>query len=49
MYHANLNVNLIIENVNEIVSGITRNVSLNAEIQKNILHVKKVISRILLC
>ena len=49
MYHANLNVNLIIENVNEIVSGITINVSLSAEIQKNILHVKKVISGILLC
>ena len=44
MYHANVNVNLMVENVIQIKSGITINVHASA---KNIIYVKKIF-RILL-
>ena len=45
MYHANVNVNLIIENVIQIKSGIIKNVGASA---KSITHVKKIKLEILL-
>ena len=45
MYHANVNVNLIIENVIQIKSGIIINVDASA---KSITHVKKIKLEILL-
>ena len=48
MYRANLNVNLMVENATQIKSGITINVGVTAKIQKNIMHVKKIIFQIML-
>ena len=48
IYHANINVNLIIDNVNQIISGIMINVVARVKIQKNIVCEKKVIFGILL-
>ena len=41
IYHVSVNVNLIIENVIQIKSGITINVGVSAKSQKNIMCVKK--------
>ena len=46
--HANVNVNLTIENVTRIKSETMMNVDVSIEIQKNMMHVKKIIFRILL-
>ena len=48
MYHANANVNLKVEKVARIKSGIMINVGVTANIQKNIIHVKRIIFGILL-
>ena len=45
MYHANVNVKLMVVNVIQIKSGITLNVDVSV---KNIIHVKKIIFGILL-
>ena len=46
--HANVNVNLTGENVTRIKSETMMNVDVSIKIQKNIMHVKKIIFRILL-
>ena len=46
-YHANVNVNLMQENVTQIKSGITINVDVSAKIRENIICVKKIITGIL--
>ena len=43
-----ININLMVESVIQIKSGITINVSANVKIQKNFVCVKKIIFRILL-
>ena len=43
MYHANVNVNLMVENVIQIKSGTTVNVDVAVKILKNIICVKKII------
>ena len=48
VYHANINVNLIIDNVNQIIRGIMINLVARVKIQKNIVCAKKVIFGILL-
>ena len=48
MYHANVNLNLVMENVILIKSGITINVDVTVKIWKNIMYVKKIIFGILL-
>ena len=48
MYHANVNVNLIVENVANIKSVITINVGVSVKIQQNIMFTKNTILRILL-
>ena len=48
MYHANVNLNLVVENVILIKSGITINVDVTVKIWKNIMYVKKIIFGILL-
>ena len=45
MYHANVNVNLMVENVIQLKSGITINIDTSA---KKIIYVKKIIFGILL-
>ena len=47
-YHVNVNVNLMVENVTRIKSGIIINVFVSAKIQKNIMHAKRIIFGILL-
>ena len=48
MNYANVNVNLIIENVMQIEKGITINVEMSAKIQKNIVYAKNIVTRVLL-
>ena len=48
MYHANVNVNLMVKNVIQIKSGTTRNAGANVKILKNIMCGKKILFRILL-
>ena len=48
MYHAGVNVSLMVKNVTQIESGITLNVSVSVKIPINIMCVKKVIFGILL-
>ena len=48
MYHANVNVNLIVENVANIKSVITINVGVSGKIQQNTMFTKNTILRILL-
>ena len=48
MYHVNVNASLTVSNVTQIKSGITINVGMGAKIQKNIMHVKKIIFGIML-
>ena len=48
MNYANVNVNLIIENVIQIEKGITINVEMSAKIQKNIVYAKNIVTRVLL-
>ena len=48
MYHANVNVNLIVENVANIKSVMTINVGVSVKIQQNIMFTKNTILRILL-
>ena len=48
MYHANVNVNLIVENVANIKSVITINVGVSVKIHQNIMFTKNTILRILL-
>ena len=48
IYHANVNVNFTVENVNQIKSGRMIDVLMIAKFQKSIMHVKKIIFRILL-
>ena len=43
MYHANVNISLMAENVTRIKSGITINVGVSAKMQENIMCVKKII------
>ena len=47
MYHGNVNVKLMIRTVIQIKSGITINADVTAKIQKNIVHVEKIIFGIL--
>ena len=47
MYHGNINVKLMIRTVIQIKSGITINAAVTAKIQKNIVHVEKIIFGIL--
>ena len=47
IHHANVNVNLMVESVIQIKSGMTINVNLNAKTRENIMYVKKIIFRIL--
>ena len=42
MYHANVNVNLIVENVTWIKSGITINAGVNVKVSQNIMRAKKI-------
>ena len=46
MYHVNLNVRLIVENVIHIKNGITINVDVSPKILENIMRVEKIISGI---
>ena len=46
-YHTDVNVNLAIENVTRIKIGIMINVDVSANIQKNMMYVKKIIYGIL--
>ena len=46
-YHVNENINLMIENVTRINNGIIIYAHVSAKIQKNIMHVKKIIFGIL--
>ena len=48
IYHVNVNVNLIVESVIQIKSGITVNVDVSVKIKKNIACAKKLIFGILL-
>ena len=48
MYLVNINVNLMLENVIQIKSGITINVDVSKKSSKNFISVKKIIFRILL-
>ena len=48
MYHANANVNLMVENLIQIISGITINVDVSVKIQKNIMCAIKIIFGILI-
>ena len=45
MYHANVNVKLMVENVIQIKSAITLNVSASRKFQNNILLAKNIIFR----
>ena len=47
VYHANVNVNLMQENVTQIKSGITINVDVSAKIRENIICVKNFLMGIL--
>ena len=47
MYHVNINVNLIVENVIQIKSGISINVDGGAKIRENVVCVKKILFVIL--
>ena len=40
IYHANVNVNLVLENVIQIKSGTTRNVNVSVKIERNIICTK---------
>ena len=42
MYHANVNVNSIVENVTRIKSGITINVGMKVKVWQNIMCAKKI-------
>ena len=48
IYQANLYVNSMVENENEIKSGITTNVDVSAKIQRNIMHAKTILFGILI-
>ena len=48
MDHANVNVNLMVENVIKIKSEITINIGVSAKSQKNVICAKKIIFGILL-
>ena len=48
MYHATANVNLMLEEVIQIKSGITINVDARVKIQKHVVCTKKIIFGILL-
>ena len=48
MDHANVNVNLMVENVIKIKSEITINIGVSAKNQKNVICAKKIIFGILL-
>ena len=43
MYNVNVNVSLMVENVIQTKSGITKNVGSSVKIQKNIVCAKKII------
>ena len=43
MYHANVNVSFMVENVTRIKSGITISVGVSVKIVKNIIRVNKII------
>ena len=43
MYHENVNINSIVENVTRIKNGITINVGVSVKIRKNIASGKKII------
>ena len=47
MYNANANANLMVENVIQIISGITINLGPNVKIQENFIYVKNIIFGIL--
>ena len=47
MYNANVNANLMVENVIQIISGITINLGPNVKIQENFIYVKNIIFGIL--
>ena len=47
IYHANVNISLMVENITWIKSGIATSVGLSVKIWKNIVCAKKVIFRIL--
>lgn len=40
MYHANVNVSLMVQDVTGIKSGITVSASVNSKIEKNVRHLK---------
>ena len=48
IYHTNLYINSMVENENQIKSGITINVDVSAKIQRNIMHAKMILSGILI-
>ena len=47
IYHANVNVNVMLENVIPSKSRIVKNVDVSIKIRKNIMHAKSAISGIL--
>ena len=47
-YHGSVDVNLMVENVTRLRSGITINVDVSTKVQKNIMWAKKIIIGILL-
>ena len=47
IYHANVNVNVMLENVIPSKSRIAKNVDVSIKIRKNIMHAKSAISGIL--
>ena len=49
MYHANVNVDFMVENVIQIKSGLMINVDASVKIVKNIKCAKQIIFGILLC
>ena len=49
MFHANRNVNLMVENIIQIKSGITVNVDVSAKIQENIMCAKNIIFGSYMC
>ena len=48
IYHVNVNVNLMVENVIQIKSGVPKNTVVSVKIQKNLVCAKKITFRILL-
>ena len=43
MYHANVYVNLMVDSVIQVKSGITINVDVSVKMEKNIVRAKKII------